>query len=98
MTAASCTVSSLTQYPVKSCGGMPLEEAEIDSSGLCGDRLLFVVDESGEALSQEELPRMALIKARLVGSDLTVSAPEQGSLEHSVSKQGETRHTKHWLD
>ena len=35
-------ISSLTQYPIKSCGGMTLERAEIDESGLRGDRLLFL--------------------------------------------------------
>jgi len=54
---AVARISSLTQYPIKSCGGMPLEHAEIDESGLRGDRLLFLIDENGDALSQRGLPR-----------------------------------------
>jgi uncharacterized protein YcbX len=77
---------------------MRLEHAEIDTSGLRGDRLLFVIDENGEALGQEELPRMALIQPSLVGADLWVSAPGQGSLEVAVIDQGESRQTKHWHD
>jgi uncharacterized protein YcbX len=77
---------------------MELERAEIDESGLRGDRLLFAIDESGEALGQEELPRMALIQASLDGADLSVSAPGQGLLEISVTDQGESRLTKHWHD
>ena len=91
-------ISSLTQYPVKSCGGMPLEHAEIDESGLRGDRLLFLVDESGDALSQSGLPRMALIRPNLVGSELSVSAPGQGPLEVSVVDRGSLRQAKFWLD
>ncbi len=91
-------ISSLTQYPIKSCGGMELERAEIDQSGLRGDRLLFVADENGAALSQEELPRMALIQARLVGAALSVSAPDREPLELAVIDRGESRSTKHWHD
>jgi uncharacterized protein YcbX len=91
-------ISSLTQYPVKSCGGMPLEHAEIDESGLRGDRLLFLIDENGEALSQSGLPRMALIQPSLVGSELSVLAPGQGPLEVSVVDRGALRQAKFWLD
>jgi uncharacterized protein YcbX len=94
----SVRISSLAQYPIKSCGGMELERAEIDASGLRGDRLLFLIDEKGEALGQEELPRMALIKPSIVGSDLVVVAPDTNSLELAVVDQGESRQTKHWED
>jgi uncharacterized protein YcbX len=75
---------------------MKLEQAEIDESGLVGDRPLFVVDENGKSLGQTVLPRLALIHASLIGADLSVSAPGQGSLELRVNEQGETRHTKLW--
>jgi uncharacterized protein YcbX len=39
---------------------------------------------------------MALIQPSLVGTDLSVSAPGQGSLEIPVIDQGELRKTKHW--
>jgi len=91
-------ISSLTQYPIKSCGGMALERAEIDASGLRGDRLLFLIDENGDALGQDDLPRMALIKPSIVGADLVVVAPDRDSLELAVVDQGESRQTKHWED
>jgi uncharacterized protein YcbX len=98
MAQTSARISSLTRYPIKSCGGMMLERAEIDASGLRGDRLLFLIDENGDALGQEELPRLALIKPSIVGADLVVTAPEQSSLELVVVDQGESRQTKHWED
>ncbi len=91
-------ISSLTQYPIKSCGGMELERAEIDESGLRGDRLLFLIDESGDALGQEDLPRMALIKPSIIGADLVVAAPGRDPLELVVVDRGESRQTKHWED
>jgi uncharacterized protein YcbX len=75
---------------------MTLEHDEIDESGLRGDRLLFVIEENGEGLGQVAHPRMALIQPSLVGTDLSVSAPGQGSLEIPVIDQGELRQTKHW--
>ncbi len=98
MTQTAAKLSSLTQYPIKGCGGMALERAEIDESGLVGDRLLFLIDENGEALGQEELPRMALIQAQLDGARLAVSAPGQRPLELTVTDRGDSRHTKHWHD
>jgi len=95
---AVARITSLTQYPIKSCGGMPLEHAEIDESGLRGDRLLFLIDENGEALSQRGLPRMALIRPSLVGAELSVLAPDRGALEVSVVERGESRQAKFWLD
>jgi uncharacterized protein YcbX len=77
---------------------MALERAEIDESGLRGDRLLFLIDENGDALGQDELPRMALIKPSIVGANLVVVAPDRDSLEHVVVDQGESRQTKHWED
>jgi len=91
-------ISSLTQYPIKSCGGMALERAEIDESGLRGDRLLFLIDENGDALGQEEFPRLALIKPRIDGANLVVAAPDRDPLELVVSEQGESRPTVHWED
>jgi len=98
MARAGMRISSLTRYPIKACGGMALEQAELDESGLRGDRLLFLIDENGEALGQEELPRMALIQASLVGTQLSVVAPDRDPIELAVTDQGESRHTKHWHD
>ena len=86
MARTAMRISSLTQYPIKSCGGMKLEQAEIDESGLVGDRPLFVIDENGKGLGQTALPRMALIQASLVGAQLSVFAPGQGSLEVRVGR------------
>ena len=98
MAQTSARISSLSQYPIKSCGGMELERAEIDESGLRGDRLLFLIDENGDALGQDDLPRMALIKPSIIGADLVVAAPDRDSLELVVADQGESRQTKHWED
>jgi uncharacterized protein YcbX len=40
---------------------------------------------------------MVLIQARIIGANLSVTAPGQGSLEVRVLEQGESRPTRHWL-
>ena len=94
MAQTSARISSLTQYPIKSCGGMTLERAEIDESGLRGDRPLFLIDGNGDALGQEELPRMALIKRehRRRGSRRSSASGSVIRSKLRVVDQGESRH------
>ncbi len=98
MTSATAHISSLTQYPIKSCGGMVLEEAEVDASGFRGDRCLVLVDSNGESLSQDEVPRLALIQPRLVANELEVTAPGQDPLKLTIALDGESREAKLWHD
>ena len=73
-------LSGLHVYPIKSCGGITVEEWEVDERGLRHDRRWMLVDETGCFLSQRELPRMALIKVRLASDGLIVDAPGMSSL------------------
>ena len=69
-------VSALYYYPIKSCRGITLGEAQLDARGIAGDRAYMVIDEDGGFLTQRELPRMALIEPRpRGGSGLVVNAP-----------------------
>ncbi len=71
----TCTVAALALHPIKSCGGIALQEALLVETGLEFDRAWMVVDEDGEMLTQRELPRMALIQPTLRHSDLVLRAP-----------------------
>lgn len=71
----SPTLAALAIHPVKSCGVLALDAAEIAETGLDLDRAWMVVDAHGEMLTQRELPRMALIRPTLRGSDLVLRAP-----------------------
>jgi uncharacterized protein YcbX len=71
----SPTLAALAIHPVKSCGVLALDAAEIAETGLDLDRVWMVVDAHGEMLTQRELPRMALIRPTLRGSDLVLRAP-----------------------
>lgn len=75
------TISDLFVYPVKSCGGIALAEARIESSGIESDRRWMVVSDAGRYMTQRELPRMAMIVPALAAGLLTLTAPGMPALE-----------------
>ncbi len=74
------TIEQLWVYPVKSCAGVALTEAELTETGLLYDRAWMVVDSGGEFVSQRELPRMALIQPSFKMGQLMLRAPGMLSL------------------
>ena len=74
------TIEQLWVYPVKSCAGIQLPEAELTDTGLLYDRAWMVVDGEGEFVSQRELPRMALIQPSFKMGQLMLRAPGMLSL------------------
>jgi uncharacterized protein YcbX len=77
--SAMPVLSALILYPIKSCAGIALQEATLTSAGLMTqhiyDREWMLVDMDGEALTQREYPKMALIVPRLKGETLELRAP-----------------------
>ena len=75
MSDVELRLASLHVYPVKSCGGVTLDESPIVETGLEFDRMWMVVDEGAAFVSQRELPRMALVRPTLRASELVLRAP-----------------------
>ncbi|MGH8778243.1 MOSC domain-containing protein [Paraburkholderia sp.] len=73
-------VSALFVYPVKSCGGIPLERALLESHGFAWDRHWMVIDRDGRFVSQRQYPAMALIHPVLSADALELSAPGADSV------------------
>ncbi len=74
-------MAALAVYPVKSCAGIELTQAQLTPTGLQWDRQWMVVDDQGVFLSQRELPRMALIHCALRTSMLELRAPGMLALQ-----------------
>ncbi|WP_236581477.1 MOSC domain-containing protein [Hydrogenophaga sp. BPS33] len=74
-TDVQATIAELWVYPIKSCAGIRLREAELTETGLLYDRAWMVVDAHGDFVSQRELPRMALIQTAFKMGQLVVRAP-----------------------
>lgn len=68
-------IARLFVHPVKSCAGTEVQEALLTEAGLELDRAWMVVDAHGTFLSQRTLPRMTLVRPRVVGQELVLQAP-----------------------
>jgi len=73
-------LSGIRVYPIKSCMGFEPSAWPLDELGLAHDRRWMVATPDGEALTQREYPRMALIRPEIRGTRLVVSAPGMDDL------------------
>lgn len=68
-------ITRLNIYPVKSLGGITLDQAELGVRGLAHDRQWMVVDDIGRFVTQRQLPHMARIVASLDDEALVLAHP-----------------------
>lgn len=69
-------LSAIYRYPVKSLRGEAFDALEVGPQGLAGDRRWMLVDREGRFMTQRQLPRMALVQARIAGdAGLRLQAP-----------------------
>jgi uncharacterized protein YcbX len=67
-------LSGIFIYPVKSLGGISLNETLVEDRGLQFDRRWMLVDEKGDFLTQREWPKMATLKVVLESENLKITA------------------------
>jgi uncharacterized protein len=68
-------ITDLYVYPVKSCRGVRVKEADLWETGLYLDRFWMVIDDDCQFVTQRNLPRMALIETSLRFESLQLKAP-----------------------
>lgn len=84
-------------YPVKSCRGVALSRAELDSLGVRHDRAWMVVDEDGRFVTQREAPRLALVGTAFEGGALRLGAPSLPPLRLPLDgRPGPLREVRVW--
>lgn len=59
-------------YPIKSLGGIRLNESVLEERGLKYDRRWMLVDKNGDFLTQRTLPQLALFQVELMTDGLNV--------------------------
>ena len=91
-------IAQLWVYPVKSCAGVPLEQALLTPTGLEWDRAWMVVDAQGEFVTLRELPRMALIQPAFKLDQLVLRAPGMLALHLSLDGVESPRRVRVWDD
>jgi uncharacterized protein YcbX len=78
-------IHSLTLYPIKSCAGIALEQAQLTAQGLVwegiADRQWMLVDEQGRFLTQRSVPHMARIRPGGCATGVQVDAPGMPTLQ-----------------
>lgn len=96
--AVTARIARLFVYPVKSCAGVELREAQLTETGLDLDRAWMVVDEDGEFVTQRELPRMALVKPQLKLHEVVLRAPGMLALHLQIDTVEEPVRVRVWDD
>lgn len=96
--AASARLAALHLHPIKSCGTLQVEQAELVDTGLDLDRAWMVTDPHGEMLTQREHPRLALVQPSLRGSELVLRAPGMLALHLRVDTVEAATRVRVWDD
>lgn len=92
------TLASLHVYPVKSCRGIDVAQAELTATGLKHDREWMIVTPAGRFVTQREEPRLSLIDTWLDDEGLQLGLPGVGDLFVPFNKRGEAMTATVWND
>jgi len=92
------SLSALYLHPVKSCGGIAVDESLLIETGLELDRAWMVVDAYGEMLTQREYPQLALVQPTLRGDDVVLRAPGMLAMHLALDRVEEPCRVRVWGD
>lgn len=83
-------ISSLTIYPIKSCRGIALREAQVVPGGLRFDRRYMLVDADGTMVTGRKLPELITVETELLSENrIALHGAGQPSLELSLEPDSE---------
>lgn len=89
-------VSSLFIYPIKSCRGIAVSTLRFERRGPAFDRRWMLVNAQGDAITQRQNPRLALIETHLSSGLLEVRAPKQQPLSIEPAPETARRPVRVW--
>jgi uncharacterized protein len=67
-------ITAINIYPIKSLGGISLQNSVVERRGLRFDRRWMLVDKDGKFFTQREFPKLATVSVALAESGVNVSA------------------------
>ena len=93
-------VSELYIYPIKSCQGISLYQAEVTATGFKGDREFMLINSSGKFVSQRQYPELAKVAIKVLDQALSLSVADDNlsSLIFKPTYQGKKRDVEIWRD
>lgn len=77
---ASINLSSIHQYPIKSCAPVSMTRAVIDELGVTGDRRYLVVDTTGRFITARKHPKLVQLQATLFNGGIALAAEGAATL------------------
>lgn len=92
------TVDSIFIYPVKSLGGIELQESVVTPMGLEFDRWWMLVDENGKFLTQRQIHKLCLFKLSKAQNGFEVDFKGEKLLIPFFEKTDETTEVEIWND
>lgn len=95
---ATAHISALNIYPVKSCAGIALRQAQLCATGLEHDRRWMVIKPDGYFVTQRESPRLALIKPALHDQGLILNAPGMPTIQVAGVDHSQAKEVAIWRD
>ncbi len=103
MSHQNVEVRGLFFYPVKSCRGIELQQAQLTAEGMPYDRQWMIVAANGRAVTQRDIALLALVETALEDASLVLSRPGHGAirvpLEHAADAAQQPRlQVKIWKD
>jgi uncharacterized protein YcbX len=90
-------VSDLYIYPIKSCRGIQLSQAEVTAKGLLWDREMMLVDANGKFITQREYPQLATVSVTITVDNFFLKT-SQDSLTFQPSLTGKKLNVQVWRD
>lgn len=90
------TVTAINIYPVKSCRGIALECATVETTGFTHDRQWMIIRPEGRFVTQREEPRLALISTAIGDGRLQLRAPEVGTFAIALDHRGASVEVTCW--
>ncbi|WP_013334267.1 MOSC domain-containing protein [Gloeothece verrucosa] len=66
-------ISEIFIYPIKSCQGIRVDQAQVTPKGFIWDREFMLVDSNGVFLTQRQHPQLATIKVLFLGNLISLS-------------------------
>ncbi|MGI8787457.1 MAG: MOSC domain-containing protein [Pyrinomonadaceae bacterium] len=89
-------LSEINIYPIKSLGGIALQNAKVEERGLRYDRRWMLVDEKNNFLTQREFPKMATVGVEILNEGLHVSQNKSAKIISFAPNTNETTSVKIW--
>ena len=74
-------ISEINIYPIKSLGGISLNEAIVEKRGFQNDRRFMLTDKNGDFFTQREFPKMAMLSIEINANSLNISDSENRKIE-----------------